>query len=83
MVRSLVYGDKNNEKYVKLVFVKDEAMRTDFISQHNVDSGQMTLRLCERTQPRSLKTMVLTLSSGPSSSKATRGRTDIIMIFPR
>lgn len=74
MVRSLVYGDKNNEKYVKLVFVNDEAMCTDFISQHNVDSGQMTLRLCERTQPQSLKMLLLTLSSGLSSSKAHSGQ---------
>lgn len=74
MVRSLVYGDKNNEQYVKLVFVNDEAMCVNFISQCNVDSGQMTLRLCECTQPWSLKTLLLTLTSGQSSSKAHSGQ---------
>lgn len=65
------------------VFVNDGAPWTDFISQRNVDSGPVTLRLCERTQPRSLKTLLLTLTSGQTSSKAHTGQDRYHYDLPR
>lgn len=64
------------------MFVNDEAICTDFISLANVDSEQMTLRLCERTALEPQETAVYSnLRTDQQQTRPTQGRTDIIMVL--